>query len=130
MPKALILTALTLLTLIACHNSPPGRSDISPLPWTMALSTTPDPPVSGKVILFRLTLWDQTGRPVTGAHVEAALDMPLMDMGPNHVILTDKGIGAYEATATFTMTGPWNVVVGAQAQNQSIRKTFPIAVRE
>ncbi|MGA3212873.1 MAG: FixH family protein [Terriglobales bacterium] len=96
----------------------------------MSLITAPDPPISEKPVVMRLTLQDRNGKPISGAQITAALEMPLMEMGANQVIFTNTGSGNYETTSKFTMTGPWNLAVTAHVRDQSERQVFPIAVRE
>jgi hypothetical protein len=99
-------------------------------PWKLGLIIVPDPPLSGRPVAFHLSVTDWAGKPITGAHVTAALVMPLMDMGKNEIAFAEKGAGDYEGQGKFTMTGPWNVLVTASAQGKSGQQTFAVAVRE
>jgi len=101
---------------------------VAPSPWKMTLALSPDPPVSGKDTNLHLRLADDAGKTVTGAQVKADLIMATMDMGQNEVAFADQGGGDYQAQAKFTMSGPWNAVVTAQAQGKSGQQTFPIVV--
>jgi nitrogen fixation protein FixH len=109
----------------ASANNPAAASS-----WKLALAMVPDPPLSGHPVVFHLMVTDMAGKPITGAHVTAALIMPLMDMGKNEVAFVEKGEGNYEGPGKFTMTGPWNVLVTASMQGKSGQQTFAVAVRE
>ena len=98
--------------------------------WKMALTFSPDPPVSDKDAQFHLKIADETGKSIVGAQVKAALVMATMDMGKNELVFTDQGQGNYQATGKFTMSGPWNVVATVTAQGKSRVQTFPVVVHE
>jgi hypothetical protein len=97
-------------------------------PWKMDLKFTPDPPISDKPTVFHLTVIDESGKPVSSAQGNASLVMTEMDMGKNEFSLADKGAGEYEGTGTFTMSGPWNVVVSMTAAGKTGQQTFPVVV--
>lgn len=123
---------LTLLLLAACHQQPASKPAAQPAAnanWKMALTTVPDPPLNEKPTVFRLHLTDETGRPISGAQVKAALDMLTMDMGKNEITFADKGDGNYEGTGKFTMAGPWNVVVTAEQGYTIAQQKFSMGVR-
>jgi nitrogen fixation protein FixH len=132
------LVMITVLALIiaGCHkqNSEPAAHASANNPatssWKLALAMVPDPPLSDRPIIFHLRVTDMAGKPITGAHVTAALIMPLMDMGKNEVAFIDKGEGNYEGPGKFNMAGPWNVLVTASVQGKSGQQTFAVSVRE
>jgi hypothetical protein len=132
-----MLMAVLTLTLTGCQNqnsepvARPSAANPAPAsPWKLTLVIVPDPPLSGRPVVFHLSVTDMAGKPITGAHVTAALIMPLMDMGKNEVAFAERGGGNYEGRGNFTMTGPWNVLVTASAQGKSGQQTFAVAVRE
>jgi nitrogen fixation protein FixH len=94
----------------------------------MTLAFSPDPPVAGQETTIRVRLTDDAGKAVAGAQVKASLVMTTMDMGKNELTFTDQGGGAYQASAKFTMSGPWNTVVAATVGGQSGQQTFPVVV--
>ena len=130
----LVLPALLILPAACRKQSSSSPSASTPpaavSPWKMALTITPDPPVSEKDVVLRLKLTGQDGKPVAGAQVKATLVMPVMDMGRNEVDLTGKGSGDYEGSGKFTMAGPWNIVITASAADRSGQQTFPVVVHE
>jgi nitrogen fixation protein FixH len=88
------------------------------MPWKSSLWTDPAPPIENKATTFHAKLADQSGQPVTGARVRVSLVMPSMEMGKNEVPMDDQGNGDYIGTGSFTMAGPWNVVLHAEKNNQ------------
>jgi uncharacterized GH25 family protein len=68
-----------------------AEQQTQPSPWRMALSTEPAQPKYGEDTMFRVTMKDDTGKPVAGAKVEADLKMKSHDMGKNIVSLADNG---------------------------------------
>ena len=122
---------LGVLLLAGCQKSgslTPAPRASSPWPGKMILTTAPAPPPSEKDLVFQLHLTGADGAPVAGAKVTAELVMPVMDMGKNEIIFTEKGKGDYEGTGKFTMSGPWNVVITASAPGQSGQQTIPVVV--
>ena len=99
------------------------------MPWKIALDLDA-PPRIVKATTFRVKLTDLSGKPVDGAKVQASLVMKLMDMGKNEVPLAGKGAGAYEGSGTFSMSGPWNVVVTVSAGGKTGEQRFEVAVRD
>lgn len=97
------------------------------MPFKMALELDA-PPRIVKATTFRLQLTDQSGKPVSGAQVQASLVMKLMDMGKNEFPLADKGNGVYEGGGTFSMAGVWDVVVTVRAGGQSGEQRFEVTV--
>jgi nitrogen fixation protein FixH len=136
MRKAIASLALPvmLILLAACRKQPPNTASASTQPaavssWKMALTTAPDPPVSDKDVILYLKLTDQSGQPIAGARVKAALVMSEMDMGKNEVELAAKGNGDYEGSGKFTMAGPWNIVITAAGPGRAGQQTFPVVVQ-
>lgn len=78
------------------------------VPLTIAASIAT--PKSGDNAIT-ITLTDSQGAPVTGAKITASVAMTSMDMGTSHPDVKEIGAGKYRATATFSMAGPWRVVV-------------------
>ena len=143
--RGIAAAAILLMLTAGCKKSeaPPGRHAagtasaglVTPLPpapgmpWKIALDLDA-PPRIVKATTFRVKLADLSGQPVDGAQVEVSLVMKLMDMDKNQVTLAGKGGGEYEGSATFSMTGPWEVVVTASAGGKSGEQKFEVAVRD
>ncbi len=134
---AIALVLFALIVLAACNTPVPqpqpksaASPAASPSSGKMTLVTDPDPPKANKPVKFRVKITDLAGNPVTAAQVKASLVMPMMDMGKNEVILAGQGNGEYEGTGRFTMVGPWNVIVTANANGTKHEQKFDLAVRE
>ena len=57
----------------------------------------------------QLSLADATGKPITGAKIQASVAMTSMDMGTSHPNVKELGKGVYTVKAPFSMAGPWRV---------------------
>lgn len=98
--------------------------------FAMSLAVDPSHPKFGRKTNFRVTVKQALGRPVDDAQVEAALVMPLMDMGKNQFPLQPVGHGEYQGTGEFNMAGEWEVIVTAKADGQTGKATFNVNVGE
>ncbi len=128
-----IFGLFAVVLLAACKPKPaepPQPKTDKPFPWQATLTTNPEKPQMNKPVVFRLLITDPQGKAVTGAQVQGALVMPLMDMGRKEFAFTDKGRGTYEGTGKADMAGPWELVVTAKAGGTEGQKTFPITVTE
>jgi len=76
-------------------------------------SINPTAPKSGDNTLD-LLITDAASKPVKGLKLTSSVAMTSMDMGTTHATFTDAGNGHYKATVTFSMEGPWRVVVRGQ----------------
>lgn len=125
-----LVSVLLLIFATGCREQKTTEKAAQPSPWNLAMETAPAEPISGKPVTFNLKVTDRTsGQPVAGAHVQASLVMPTMDMGKNEFALNDKGAGEYSGTGTFTMAGPWNVVVEVKKDNQEAQQTFQVVAK-
>ncbi|MBZ5648184.1 MAG: FixH family protein [Acidobacteriia bacterium] len=98
--------------------------------FQMSVSFDPAQPRMSTKTKFRITLLDPAGAPVSGAQVQASLVMPLMDMGKNGFPLPQAGIGEYEGTGQFTMSGEWEAVFIATAAGKTGKTTFNVRVED
>ncbi len=98
----------------AMSNMDMGGMKMSQKPTASTLSVTaavsPAAPRSGDNTLD-LTVSDATGKPATGLKLTASVAMTSMDMETTHPVFAETGDGHYKATVTFSMDGPWRVVV-------------------
>lgn len=94
-----------------------------------ALTVAPASPKELDPASFTVSLMDGDKRPVLGAQVVAALDMPTMEMDTTTVAFQDRGDGTYRGTGRFSMAGAWRVTVTATRSGQKAVQTFPITVR-
>jgi len=84
-----------------------------PMPLSVTATVNPAAPRTGDNSLD-LTILDSTGKPVTGLKLTTTAAMTSMDMGTTHPVVTETGNGHYKATVTFSMDGPWRVIVRNQ----------------
>jgi hypothetical protein len=126
----LALPLLVLLILSAACNRKPVSESLKPMPWNVSVLTDPSPPVEGKATTFHVSLKDQAGQPLTTARVRVELVMPSMDMGKNEIPLDDQGNGSYIGTGSFTMAGPWNVILHAEKNKQQGDQKFEVVVHK
>ena len=102
--------------------------------FKLSVSFDPPQPLMSKKTKFTLKVADASGAPVDNAKVNAALVMPLMDMGKNEFPLAAKGGGTYEGTGQFTMSGEWEVVCTATSKDGrrtlSGKTTFNVRVED
>lgn len=87
-------------------------------------TTQPSPPRKGSNSV-RVKLTGADGKPIAGAQVTAAFNMPAMPamgMAAEHVAatLTDKGSGMYEGRLELDTGGTWSVTVTAMRGGQTI----------
>jgi len=84
-----------------------------PASFLVTATVNPAAPKAGDNTLD-LTILDSTGKPVTGLKLTTTVAMTSMDMGTSHPVVTETGNGHYTAKVTFSMDGPWRVVVRNQ----------------
>lgn len=92
--------------------------------YTLDVQWTPEPPVSGDVVLGIVLGDAATGEPVTGATLD--LTPWMVDMGhgvQGDVVETEIGEGSYEVAFAFSMPGPWQItvdIIGPAGQDQAV----------
>jgi nitrogen fixation protein FixH len=98
-------------------------------PWKMDLNLSPPKPSMNKQMSFILHIVDKRGQPVTGAKVDGALTMKLMDMGIVQMKFAPKGNGDYEGTLkSLDMSGPWTIAVDASSGDTHVKKNFDVII--
>ena len=95
------------------------------------LTTAPSPPQKGNnTVLVKLA--DQSGKPLTGAHVTVTFfmaAMPPMGMAAMKTVVqtNDKGGGMYEGSGSLGSGGTWQVTITAVLNGQTIaNKQFSV----
>ncbi len=110
--------ALALLAAAACGK--PAARTVAAGPLKTQLSIDPDPPYAGENRLH-VTLRDEQGRPVDGAKVSLAYDMPAMGAMPEMKGRGESrplGDGRYEIDYQLPMEGDWAVTVDVAAPDR------------
>lgn len=93
---------------------------------TMSLSTEPPIARIGENMI-RVTLRDDTGKPVSAAKVLLTYTMPMPGMMPATMPMTVVKDGRYEAKANLGMGGRWDLTVTIQtAGRPEIKETFSV----
>lgn len=117
----LLVLALQAGTLGAgCRQQPP-RADV-----TLESSITPAPPALGAATLT-IRLLDAARRPVSGARLQAEVQMSHPGMGPAVTTAVERAAGVYEAPLQFTMRGDWVVLVsGTLPGGETVRHQIDI----
>jgi Cu(I)/Ag(I) efflux system membrane fusion protein len=88
---------------------------------TLSLATAPENLMPGMVLL-KLTLTDQAGKPVTNAQVVFVYTMPMPGMMESKVTARHTKDGIYDGNVLFGMGGTWVVTV-----NMTIPGRPPVA---
>ena len=98
--------------------------------YVLTFTTLPETPKAGEVLL-RLKVTDQTGKPVTTAHVLFVYTMPMPGMTDSKVRAHHTKDGLYESTVMFGMGGTWIATVNVIVPGRSpIVEKFQFSVAE
>jgi len=84
-------------------------------PIMMQVHLDPAHPEALEITTLELHLTNQEGMPIEQAQVVPSAWMTNMDMGMNRVSVMRLGQGNYRAQLQFSMAGPWEIRVEAQA---------------
>jgi YtkA-like len=84
-------------------------------PIMMQVHLDPAHPEAIKITTLELHLTNQEGMPIEQAQVVPSAWMTNMDMAMNRVSVMTLGQGNYQARLQFSMAGPWEIRVEAQA---------------
>ena len=98
--------------------------------WKIAASITPDPPQQ-KGNRVRVEVKDGAGRPVEGANVAIAYDMPAMGSMPemkSKFTATSSAAGVYEASFDLPMAGSWTIIADVSAAGSSASARYTLTV--
>ena len=94
----------------------------------MSLTTDPTAPKSGGPILLKVHVIDAANQPADGITLKANVSMSGMDQGAQHLTLSGRGGGDYEAQMTLDMAGSWDVDLTATKDDKSSQQKLSIAV--
>jgi hypothetical protein len=115
---------LILVSYTACQQ-PPVATPTTPKPTTgqfatlgeiktgdltVKILTDHNPPVSGNN-KFKAFITDVKGQPISDAKLSFDFDMTNMHMGSYVVSTASLGEGWYSSAVSFSMPGPWRVIV-------------------
>ena len=92
-------------------------------PLNMAVTFSPNPPRQGtETITVMLT--DGARKPVSGAHVSVATNMPAMSMSGPTVVAAPKGNGRYVASVKIAFATRWAFTVAAKSNGKTVSRTI------
>ncbi len=97
-------------------------------PFRFTLATDPASPSSTSPVLLKVHVIDAANQPADGVELKADVSMSGMDHGSQHVTLTGKGDGNYEAQINLEMAGSWDVDLTANKDGKSRQQKLSIEV--
>jgi nitrogen fixation protein FixH len=103
-----------------------AREQLAPFRFTLA--TDPASPGDNSPILLKVHVIDAANQPADGVTLKADVSMSGMDEGAQHLTLSGKGGGDYEATVNLEMAGSWDVDLTATRDGKSRQQRFSIEV--
>lgn len=87
-------------------------------------------PVSVGFTTLELHLTDPDGLPIDQAHVFSSADMLNMHMRPPQSSIHEVGQGNYVDQIQLDMTGPWKIIIGANADGfDPLQQTLVVQVQ-
>jgi YtkA-like len=137
--RTLAIVAVTALTLAftGCKSEsalPPSPTSIINnardrlTPFRFTLTTDPIAPKSSGPILLKVHVIDAANQPADGITLKANVSMSGMDQGAQHLTLSGRGGGDYEAQMNLNMAGSWDVDLTATKDEKSSQQKLSIAV--
>lgn len=115
--RRLLAASLLPVLLAACGGSQ-TRSVATATSEGVTIRLAVDPAVVGERNELSVRLENSAGKPLTGAHVTVALDMPAMPMRRSPLVLSEEGGGAYvNVNPDFDMGGTWTADVRVTTQD-------------
>ena len=97
-------------------------------PLQLAASFSPNPPTRG-IERMTILLTDASGRPVDGATVTVATNMPSMSMNGPSAVATAEGDGRYVATLKLAFATRWAFTIAARKESETRTRTILQTVR-
>lgn len=117
-----------IVALAACNPSNDKASTQIADPVTVTLTTQPDPPAVGDVLL-RFLIADLKGQPIEDATVNVIAehtDMSGMVMAGD---ATNQDNGVYAIKTNFSMSGTWKITVQIQNSSLNFKKDIDLKIR-
>ena len=92
------------------------RNARASLGWTYQ-ADFPQNPVMGKQEMYRLTVVDKAGLPLTAASIKVNVYRPSDEAADFTTELSEVGAGIYEGNITFPLKGIWEITVDIEREN-------------
>jgi uncharacterized GH25 family protein len=114
-------------TLAACtpSNDKPATQTADPV--TITLTTQPDSPAVGDVLLSFLVV-DQNGQPIDDATVNVTADHTDMSGMVMSGEATHQNNGVYAINTNFSMSGTWKITVQIQNSTLDFKKDMDLLI--
>jgi nitrogen fixation protein FixH len=126
-----LLSFLAILSLFAVSGAAASADSMSGMNTSaLAISTAfdPKPPHQGPETIT-VTVKDAMGKPVKGAKVKIATNMPSMSMAGPKLTAQDNGDGTYSAQTNLNYAMTWSFAVTASAQGKTVTSTTKVDVK-
>jgi YtkA-like/Invasin, domain 3 len=126
-----LLSFLAILSLFAASGMAAsadsmGGMDMSAL--SVSTSFDPKPPHQG-LETITVTVKDAMGKPVKGAKVKLATNMPMMSMAGPTLTAQDNGDGTYSAQTNLNFATTWTFAVTATALGKTGKATTKVDIK-
>lgn len=97
-------------------------------PLNMAVSFSPNPARQGAETIT-VALTDATHKPVNGAHVSVATNMPTMSMSGPTVVASPKGNGRYAASLKIAFATRWAFTIVAKSGGKTVSRAITADIK-
>lgn len=127
-----LLSFLACISLLAVAGAGPAAADsmsgMKMPALTVSTAFSPTPPHQGPETIT-VTIKDAGGKPVKGAKVKIATNMPSMSMPGPKLTAQDNGDGTYSAQTNLNYATTWSFAVTASAQGKTATATTKVDIK-
>jgi hypothetical protein len=126
-----LLSFLAILSLFAISGAAASADSMGGMNMsglTVSTSFDPKPPHQGSETIT-VTVKDMMGKPVKGAKVKIATNMPMMSMAGPKLTAQDNGDGTYSAQTNLNYATTWTFAVTAAAQGKTGKATTKVDIK-
>jgi len=96
------------------------RAARAALGWTYQ-ANFPEKPVLGKKVLYRLTIVDKVGQPLTAARIHFSAYRPSDAAADFKNALSEVGAGIYEGYITYPLKGRWEITLDIEHEEKHFK---------
>jgi len=97
-------------------------------PFRFTVTTDPASPSAKGPIMLKIHVIDAANQPADGVTLNADVSMSGMDRGAQHLTLSGRGDGDYEAQMNLEMPGTWDLDLTATKDGKSRQQRLSIQV--
>jgi nitrogen fixation protein FixH len=124
-----LLACLSLISITgAAASAADSMSGMNMSTLTVSTAFDPKPPHQGAETII-VTVKDAMGKPVKGAKVKIATNMPAMSMAGPKLTAQDNGDGTYSAQTNLNYATTWSFAVTASAGGKNGNSTTKLDIR-